>query len=425
MTALDVLRNLNFRKYIFARIFMVFTVNMLGTIVAWQVYQITKDKLLSEGILEELATKKASFALGLIGLSEIIPFVAVTLFAGYFADIYSRKKIVLGCLAFYTLVIGYLLVTTNYFPETFKQFGAMPIYLATGIIGIIRGFLGPAQNAMSAQLVQKEEYAQAANWTTMVWHLGSIGGPAIAGLLYAYTNISTVYTVILILNIVGFFFFSLIIAPPLPKIEQQDSIFKSLKEGLDFVFNHQIILGALSLDMFAVLFGGAVAMLPVFADTILHQGAVGLGWLRAAPAVGALLMGIVLAFYPPTKKAGRNLLVCVAGFGVATILFALSTSFWWSMLALALTGAFDNVSMVIRGTISQLYTPDEMRGRVSAVNGVFIGSSNEFGAFESGVAARLLGLVPSVVFGGVMTLVTVGLTGRLAPKLSTLEIEEA
>jgi MFS family permease len=214
--------------------------------------------------------------------------------------------------------------------------------------------------------------------------------------------------------------------PPQPVPEQiREPIFKSLGKGLQYVFNHQVILGSITLDMFAVLFGGAVAMIPGFASEVLHTGEIGAGFLRAAPAIGAIVMGIIMTRFPPQKNAGKNLLWAVFGFGFSTIVFGLSTNFVLSFVALAFTGFFDNISMVIRGTIIQQFTPNEMRGRVSAVNSVFIGSSNELGAFESGVAARLLGLVPSVIFGGTMTMLVVGGISKFAPKLKSLDLSKA
>jgi MFS family permease len=211
---------------------------------------------------------------------------------------------------------------------------------------------------------------------------------------------------------------------PQPKKEKKESIFESIQVGIKFVFKNQLILGALSLDLFAVLFGGAVALLPAFADKVLHAGAVELGFLRAAPAVGAVCMAFVIAYKPPTKNAGRNLFISVAAFGLSTVLFGLSTSFFWALFFLFLTGAFDNVSVVIRHTILQLSTPDEMRGRVSAVNGIFIGSSNEIGAFESGASARAFGLKPSIIMGGILTLLVVAITAKLSPKLRKLNIDQ-
>ncbi len=268
----------------------------------------------------------------------------------------------------------------------------------------------------------RELYANAATWNTTVWHTASVIGPAIAGLICAI-GFSTAYALDVLFIFISVISLSFVTSKPLPKKKKIESLKDSLSVGIKFVFGNQLILGALSLDLFAVLFGGAVAMLPAFADKILHVGSLELGFLRAAPAVGAVLMALIIAYKPPTKNAGRNLLLSVAAFGIATILFGISTNFYWAFFFLFLTGAFDNVSVVIRHTILQLSTPDEMRGRVSAVNSIFIGSSNEIGGFESGVAARAIGLKPSIVFGGIMTILIVGLTAKIAPKLRKLNLD--
>ncbi|MFZ4544384.1 MAG: MFS transporter [Saprospiraceae bacterium] len=393
-----------FRNFLIARLFMTFATNMLGTVVMWQVYVNTHDNL----------------AVGMIGLAEFVPFVIVTLFAGYLADIFDRKTIIVSCIFLYSLCALALFFLSTHFSYILHSVGVVAIYVVNFTIGIIRGFLSPAQSAFSAQLVPKEYFTYSSNWLNMTWHIGSVGGPSAAGLVYALGGAGTAYSII-----AGMVLFSLALMMQVPKqaMPQQarEAMFKSLRAGLHYVFNHQIMLGSITLDMFAVLFGGAVAMIPGFAAEVLHVGEIGAGFLRAAPAIGAIIMGIIMTKFPPGEKAGMNLLWAVFGFGVSTIIFGLSTNFALSFLALAFTGFFDNISMVIRGTIIQKYTPNEMRGRVSAVNSVFIGSSNELGAFESGVAARLMGLVPSVAFGGIMTLLVVSTIGKLAPKLKALD----
>jgi MFS family permease len=386
---------------------MTFAVNMLGTVIFYQVYELTRD----------------NFKVGMIGLVEFIPFVIVTFFSGYLADILDRKKIIATSIFTYIFCIVFLLLLSTKLNFLFTTFGVSLIYLVNFVIGAIRGFLSPALSAFAAQLVPEEFYPYSSNWLTITWHIGSVGGPAVGGLLYGWYGVDTAYVVIMILVMLSFLVFLTVPKQKTLERNKKEPILTSLSVGLKFVFNNQILLGALALDMFAVLFGGAVAMLPGFADKILNQGPEGLGFLRAAPAVGAIIMGIYLTKNPPIINAGRKLLWSVLGFGAATILFAFSTNFYLSLFALALTGLFDDVSMVIRGTIVQLYTPNEMRGRVSAVNGIFIGSSNELGAFESGVAARFMGLVPSVAFGGCMTLLVVALTAKFAPKLRDLSID--
>jgi MFS family permease len=421
-SAYDVLKIRDYRFYIIARTFITFGVNVLATVVGWQVYAYTQD----------------TFSLGLIGLAEFIPFLIVTLIGGYIADIFDRKKIIQTCVFLYTICAFLLFLLTTQYKFIIDMYGVLPIYIIISLTGLVRGFLGPAQQAFAAQLVPQELLTNAATWSTMSWHLSSIGGPAIGGILYGFSKSAwTSYALVSALAFIGFLFFLSIKSRHIPKNtvtpsrdgatgtkggEKKEGFFDSVNVGMDFVFKSQVIWGSLALDMFAVLFGGAVALLPAFAKDVLQLGPEGLGMLRAAPAVGALTMAIYLAYNPPTQNAGRNLLYAVAGFGICTILFAISKNFWFSAAMLAGTGFFDNYSMVIRGTIIQLFTPNEMRGRVSAVNSLFIGSSNELGAFESGLAAKLMGLVPSVLFGGTMTLIVVLTTWIKAPKLRSLNL---
>jgi MFS family permease len=408
-SAYEVLKIKDYRSYIIARTFITFGVNVLGTVVGWQVYAYTQD----------------TFSLGLIGLAEFLPFLVVTLLGGYVADIIDRKKIMQKCIFLYALCAFMLYMLSTNYAYIIDNHGIMPIYIIIGLTGLVRGFLGPAQSAFAAQLVPAELFASAATWSTMSWHISSIGGPAIGGLLYGFTKGPwTSYAIVTILSLIGLgFILSIASRHEVKNTEgvKKEGLLDSVGVGLDFVFKNQVILGSLALDMFAVLFGGAVALLPAFAKDVLQLGPEGLGIMRAAPAVGALLMGVILVYFPLKAHSGKILLWAVAGFGVCTILFAVSTNFWFSLLMLAGTGFFDNVSMVIRGTVIQLFTPNEMRGRVSAVNSLFIGSSNELGAFESGAAARLMGLVPSVVFGGTMTLLVVAVTWFKAPKLRDLD----
>lgn len=382
-------------------------IQMQSVIVGWQIYALSKDVL----------------DLGLIGLTEAIPFIAISLFSGHVADIFSRKKIILIATSCFLVITCFLLYCSIEQTIIVQRFGTLPIFIAIACTGIIRGFLSAAYPSFITQLVPRKLYANASTWNSTIWHIASIVGPSIAGLIIAinYTTAYTIDLLFIVLAIVSFVFIS---NHPQPKKEKKESIFQSIQAGIKFVFKNQLILGALSLDLFAVLFGGAVALLPAFADKVLHAGAVELGFLRAAPAVGAVCMAFIIAFKPPTKNAGRNLFISVAAFGLSTVLFGLSTSFFWALFFLFLTGAFDNVSVVIRHTILQLSTPDEMRGRVSAVNGIFIGSSNEIGAFESGASARAFGLKPSIIMGGILTLLVVAITAKLSPKLRKLNIDQ-
>lgn len=409
----EALKIRDFRHYVLGRMFVTFGINILGTAVGWQIYEQTKDPL----------------SLGMIGLVEFIPFIIVTLIGGYIADIFDRRKIILTCVSLYSVCAIGLYMFSSSWAYLLDTVGIIPIFVLIGATGLVRGFMGPAQSAFAAQLVPSELYANSATWTTMSWHISSVGGPAAAGLLCGWHHSAwSSYAAVIVLALTGLALLSTIksrhTAPNTEggEVKEKEGFFDSVRVGLSFVKGHQILLGALALDMFAVLFGGAVAMLPAFAKDVLAVGPEGFGMLRAAPAVGALVMAVYLTYNPPVKNAGQKLLIAVAGFGICTILFALSNSFWFSLIMLAGTGFFDNVSMVIRGTIVSLFTPNEMRGRVSAVNSLFIGSSNELGAFESGAAARLMGLVPSVVFGGVMTMIVVGTAWLKAPKLRALDL---
>ncbi len=400
------LRIREFSFFVCARFFMTLAIQMQSVIVGWQVYSITKDVL----------------SLGYIGLAEALPYIAVSLFSGHVADIISRKRIILVSTGMMILTSAALSWFSSDASGLIHRWGTTPIFILIACSGIIRAFLGPAFPAWMAQIVPRSSYTNAATWNSTIWHTGFIGGNALGGLLCMF-GLSRAYLIVFMILSTALFFVTFIGKKPVPPREQGESLSQSLMVGLNFVFKNKIVLGALSLDLFAVLFGGAVALLPAFADKILHVGSAEFGLMRAAPATGAVCMAFLLAYFPQKKNAGRNLLFAITGFGLATIGFAYSTNMYLSMFLLALSGAFDNVSVVIRHSILQLLTPDSMRGRVSAVNNIFIGSSNEIGAFESGVTARLMGLVPSVVFGGVMTVVIVGITAKVAPALRKLNLK--
>lgn len=394
-----------FRYFVYARLFLTIAIQIQTVIVGWQVYEITKQPL----------------SLGLIGLSEAIPHIAMSLFAGYVADIVSRRKILLlSVIGFFAGALALLSFTID--SSFLITYGTLPIYTVVALTGLARAFSGPASSSLWPQIVPREIYANASAWNTTIWQVGAVSGPAIGGLIYGYLGVTKAYLIDASLILIALFYIFLINSRPVPERQKKESLKNSLKAGIRFVFSNQIILGALSLDLFAVLFGGAVAMLPVFAHDVLRAGPEGLGLLRAAPSVGAVVMALILAHQPPMKKAGRNLLIAVAGFGVCMILFALSKNFYLSLAILALSGALDNISVVTRSTILQLLTPDDMRGRVSAVNNIFVGSSNEIGEFESGITAHWMGLIPSVIFGGCMTLLVVLFTSRLSKKLTALNL---
>lgn len=399
-----------FRFILLTRLCITLGVQIQYVAIGWQIYELTGDKL----------------ALGFSGLAEAIPYIIVSMISGYVADHYNRKKIFMGA-AFLQLigsVVLFLIAMQD--KQLLVSYGLLPFYAVIALIGFARGFMGPSLGALWGQIVPRELYANAATWNANIFNAGAIAGPALGGLIFGYVGKNAAYIATCALILLALLCMAMVKSRPVPQHKAgEESLASKLTAGLRFVFGNQVLVGAMALDMFAVLFGGAVAMLPAFAKDVLHVGPEGMGLLRAATSIGSILMGIVVAFHPPVKNTGVKLLVCVAGFGACMIGFAYSEYFWLSFVLLAASGAFDNVSMVIRGSIAQLMTPDQMRGRVSAVNGVFIGSSNEIGAFESGVAARLLGLQPSVVFGGIMTLIVVATTWVIAPKLRSFEIEES
>lgn len=379
---------------------------MQSVIVGWQVYDLTHDP----------------FSLGLIGLAEAIPFLTVALFAGHVADIFDRKAIIAVTASIYVVCAAMLFYMSFLMQEWYATSGVLPLYGIIAFTGLSRAFFYPAQAAYMAQIVPRNLYANSSTWNSTVWHIAAVSGPAAGGLIYGFGGMHAAFLCVVAVSAFSLMFFFSTKKVPLPERTKNEPIFSSLSSGIKFVFQNQILLGALALDMFGVLFGGAVALLPVFASEILFVGPQGLGFLRAAPAFGAVAMALMLAYHPPLRRSGVKLLYAVGGFGVCIICFALSGNFWLSLTLLILSGMFDNVSVIVRGTILQMFTPDEMRGRVASVNSLFIGSSNELGSFESGLAARLMGLVPSVVFGGAMTVLIVLSTARFAPKLRKMEI---
>jgi len=398
-----------FRVFLFGRIFMTLAYQMIDIIIYQQVYELTKNPLL----------------IGFIGLAQAIPIISIALYAGHIADRRNRRNIIILA-NLLVLCATIALIGITYDLKSFiNSYGLMAIYGLVFIIGMARGFLGPATFSLLGQIVHRDLYASASTWNSSVWQTAAVLGPAIGGLCYAHFSSGPSYGIacaFLLVSILMFLFF--IKSRPSPKPVVNESLRESILSGIKFVFRSQIILGALTLDLFAVLFGGVVALLPFFANDILHTNAVGLGLLKAAPAFGSVMVAIVMVYIPQKKNAGRNLLFCVFGFGLCMIFFGLSHSFVLSISLLVLSGIFDNVSVVIRNTTLQLKTPDHMRGRVSAVNSIFIGSSNEIGAVESGVAARLMGIIPSVIFGGLMTLGVVGVTAWRAPELRKLDLTE-
>lgn len=399
------LRSPDYRWFIASMGLVTLGLQMQAAVVGWQVYERTGDPL----------------ALGIVGLSEALPFLAMALFGGHAADRVNRLRLCMASILSLTACSALLVLFTLRSRSGPMVNAVLPIYGIIFLTGIVRAFYRPANAALGTDLLQKEHYANGSTWRVSVFHSGMVTGPAMGGLMYGWRGPVATHLAVMLLLLAGFAGMLPIRYVPKPVQPRGGSIFESLGEGLRFVFSKKLLLGAISLDLFAVLFGGAVAVLPVFAKEILELGPKGFGMLRAAPALGSVLMGLILAHRPPLRRAGRTLLLCVAGFGVATIAFALSRDFLFSCLMLAASGALDNVSVVLRSTLLQSLTPDHMLGRVSSVNQVFIGSSNEIGAFESGLAARLLGLVPSVVFGGCMTLLVVGFTSWKVPEIRKMD----
>ncbi|MEN9336404.1 MAG: Enterobactin exporter EntS [Bacteroidota bacterium] len=413
MTKNDPYEALRFREFNFfllMRFALVFAWSMQFVIIEWEVYSMTKDPL----------------SLGIIGLMEIIPAVSMALFAGHIVDQSEKKSLLAKCLmAFSTISLGLFLITI---PEVARGYSSQTIlytiYALVFFGGLVRAFITPSVFSLLGQLIPKKVYPNASTWSSSVWQIAAVTGPALSGIAIRFFGVHWSLCFVFGCTILALLFLTRIEKKPILNTKIGEPILQSLKEGVRFVFHNKTILNAITLDMIAVLFGGAIALLPVFAQDILKVGSEGFGILRAAPAVGSFLTMILAAYIPLNKNAGMKLLVAIFLFGVCMIVFGLSTYFWVSVAALFLSGVFDGVSVVIRQTILQLETPDHMRGRVSSVNSIFVGSSNELGAFESGLTAKLMGTVSAVVFGGTMTLLTVTATGLLSPSFRKLDIHK-
>jgi len=404
------LRFKEFNIFLIVRFSMVFAWSMQFIVIEWQVYSMTKDPL----------------SLGIIGLMEVIPAVSTALFAGHIVDQKEKRNLLIKCILGFSIIsFGlFALSLPSVLAEWETQQVLYGIYFLVFLGGIVRAFLGPTIFSLIALIVPKRIYPNAATWSSTTWQLAGVLGPALAGFSISWIGVHWSMCVIFGFSVLALIFLSQISRKPILNPKIGEPVFQSLREGLKFVFGTKAIFGALTLDMIAVLFGGAVALLPIYAQDILHVGAEGFGVLRAAPAVGAALMMFGSTRFPLHKNAGKKLLLAVFGFGICIIVFGLSTSFWLSVAALFLSGGVDGISMIIRQTILQLKTPDNMRGRVASVNSMFVGSSNELGAFESGVAAKLLGTVAAVVFGGTMTLLTVGITAWVSPTFRNLDLQD-
>jgi MFS family permease len=386
---------------------MTLAAQIQGVVVSWQIYDITRDPL----------------SLGLMGLAEALPYISIALFAGHVADRQDRRTISLTSLAL-LVVCSVSLLSLSLGASWRGNAGGhrvvWPFYLVIFLSGIARSFLQPARQALGAEIVPRPLYPNAVAWRSSTWQTAAVAGPALGGLLYGFTSPSFAYAVDATLMIVALFAFAAIAYVPRVVRTIETSVAESLRSGIHFVFREPVLLGAMTLDLFSVLLGGAEALLPVFADSILKVGPQGLGILRAAPAAGATLMSLYLAHRRPFRRAGRALLNAVAIFALCIIGFGLSRGFLLSLVLLAVSGMADNVSVVVRSTLLQVLTPEHLLGRVSSVNAIFIGSSNELGAFESGVAAKLLGTVTAVVLGGVASLSVVGIVALRIPSLRRL-----
>lgn len=406
------LRFKEFRSYLGMRFFFTFAYQMQAVIIGFHIYHLTKDPL----------------ALGFVGLCEAIPAITVALYGGYIADKSEKRMLLLKIFMGVFICSLIMLAVTSpqmhtYIPVSY----IVPImYVTIFGVGLARGFFGPATFSLMAEIIPKSLYPNSSTWNSSSWQAASILGPAAGGLIYGFYGITVTYIIIIIfiaIALVCIFFFK----PHPPTYVPKESIVKALTEGVSFVFKNKMMLGAMSLDLFSVFFGGAVALLPVFANDILKVGSEGLGFMRAAASGGAVITMLAMTRFSPMDKPWRNLLIAVTGFGTSIICYGLSKNFYVTLIFLFMEGAFDSVSVIIRSTIMQLLTPDQMRGRVSAVNSMFIGSSNEIGAFESGLTAKLMRTVPAVVFGGSMTILVAGITyikTRSMTRLSLQEINE-
>lgn len=384
------LRYTEFRMYIIARFFFIMVLTMQATLISWEVFAITKDP----------------FSIGLIGLVEFIPAVIMAIYSGYIIDKSDKKKLLhLSLAGNLILTIFFAYITSEHALAIFSKSAVLIcIYLIAFLTGIARAFSGPTSFALVSMLVPKQKLPNATSWHSSSWQIAAVSGPAVGGLLYGEKGITFAFIIMIIMLSLSVLVLFFIKPKPPVVILKKEPMLKSIQEGFRFVWHSKEILGVLSLDLFAVFFGGATALLPYFSDQILKTGPEGLGILRSAPGIGAIMVMLIINFIPMKKQQGKIMLLCVGGFGLMMIVFGLSTLFWLSFGALLISGILDGISVIVRSTVLQLKTPDAMKGRVSSLNSIFIISSNELGAFESGFASRLMGVVPAVVFGGIMTI---------------------
>ncbi|MDX2095009.1 MAG: MFS transporter [Alphaproteobacteria bacterium] len=405
----DVLRNRDFRRLLATRLSGIFALQAQAVIVGWQIYTLTHDPLM----------------LGLVGLAEAVPAIVFALFAGHIVDKSRPHYIFRNCLLALCMISLVLLLVAGGLVGASRPVVIGVIFSGVFLSGLTRSFIMPSSFTLLSQIVPRHDIPAASAWLSSGFQFAAITGPAVAGLIYGGYGSTVAWVVPFLSLLVAVIIVSGISAPHriFKNHDSREKALKSIAAGWRFVRHNRVLLPVMALDMFAVLFGGVVAILPVFADQVLHTGSEGLGLLRAAPAVGSIITALYFAVKPMRVLRGRVLLLVIAGFGGAMILFGLSTEFFTAAFFLALGGAFDSVNMVLRGTLMQLLIPGEMRGRVSALSGMFIISSNEIGAFESGLAASLLGLVPSILFGGGMTMLVVGTTALFARELRGLAVQ--
>ena len=403
----EALKYSEYRNLMLGRFFYIMGLRMMGTLVGWWIYDLTNTPI----------------AIGIIGLSEVIPAVSLALYAGHIIDISEKRKLLLrGAVLYIFCALALLFLSTPIIKSRCSNYQiAGFIFTVIFCTGIIRAFTGPIFSTIIGIIVPRNVLQNATTWNQGSWLSASVTGHVLGGLLIAGIGICYTLTVISLLVFSGTCFMFLLKPKPVLQVTGEKKTWESVKEGLLFVLNTKEVLGALTLDLFAVFFGGAVTMIPVYAKDILNVGAEGFGWLNAASDIGSIIITVSLTFFPLRRKQGKVLLYAVAGFGICIITFALSRSFLVSFAALMLSGILDGISMVVRGTILQLNTPSHMRGRVMSVNSMFINSSNELGQFESGVAAKMMGVISSVVFGGTMTILVVIGTWIKAPKLRKME----
>lgn len=395
-----------FRHFLAGRFVFIMGLRMMGTLVLWWMFQLTHDP----------------FNVGMIGLAEAIPAVGMALYAGYVVDKSDKRKLLLQCVLLFCICAVTLLgISSHWFQQSFQtRVTVIFIYAVIFCTGVIRSFSGPTFSSIIASLVPRNLLVNASQLSSTSWLIASITGHASAGFLIAWLHVGGTFIVIISLIITSLSFLYRLRAKP-PGISSEKKTLEAVNEGLQFVLKTKEVLAALSLDLFAVFFGGAATMVIVYTNDILHVGPIGFGWLNAATDIGSIIMVIWLTLFPMKRRQGLKLLFAVAGFGICIIIFGISKWYWLSFAALLASGILDGVSVVVRGNIMQLKTPDALRGRVMSVNSMFINSSNEIGQFESGVAAKLMGTIPSVVFGGCMTVLVVAITWFKAPSLKKLE----